>query len=135
MTWPSVWEVHAYRCQVYNLVCEVIASAPDHAIANIGMDSPYWALPMAFEHDRVHVETSRCTSTVNTEQPWCGSLVLRSKQRVTGSVRDVLRLVPGACALYYIMYWGHMYRDTPRSTYRTQLVVLSIGRLVVAADG
>lgn len=59
MNWPSVWEVHAYRCDVYSLVCEVIASAPDEAISNITADSPYWALPMAFEHERIHLETSR----------------------------------------------------------------------------
>lgn len=54
-----MWEVHAYRCDVYNLVCEVIASAPEDAISNITMDSSYWALPMAFEHERIHIETSR----------------------------------------------------------------------------
>lgn len=57
--WPSVQEVHDYRCDVYNLVSEIIASAPEDAISNITMDNPYWALPMAFEHERIHVETSR----------------------------------------------------------------------------
>lgn len=60
MTWPSVSDVHAYRGEVYNLVCDVIASAPDGDIAAIDADSPYWALPMAFEHERIHIETSRC---------------------------------------------------------------------------
>lgn len=59
MSWPSVKEVHAYRLEVYNLVSEVITSAPDEAISNITVDSPYWALPMSFEHERIHIETSR----------------------------------------------------------------------------
>lgn len=66
MKWPSVEEVHAYRHDVYHLVSKVIASAPDEAIANITMDSPFWALPMAFEHERIHIETSRyeCSSLI-----------------------------------------------------------------------
>lgn len=69
MMWPSVFEVLSYRRDVYKLVCEVIARAPDEAIANITMDSPYWALPMAMEHERIHIETSRCVAwgkTYNT---------------------------------------------------------------------
>ena len=63
MVWPPVCDVLAYRRDVYNLVCEVIASAPNDAISNMTMDSPYWALPMAMEHERIHVETSRCGSS------------------------------------------------------------------------
>lgn len=59
MKWPSVWEVHAYRREVYKLVCDVIAAAPDEVFENIDMNSPYWALPMAIEHERIHIETSR----------------------------------------------------------------------------
>lgn len=58
MEWPSVAEVHAYREQVYKLVTSVIQTAPDAAISDINMDSPYWALPMGMEHERIHVETS-----------------------------------------------------------------------------
>ncbi|CAM9906017.1 unnamed protein product, partial [Laminaria digitata] len=58
MMWPSVFDVQAYRRDVYNLVCEVIARAPEDAIANMTMDSPYWALPMSMEHERIHIETS-----------------------------------------------------------------------------
>ena len=63
MMWPSVFDVHAYRRDVYNLVCEVIARAPADAISNMNMDSPYWALPMSMEHERIHIETSRCGSS------------------------------------------------------------------------
>lgn len=58
MEWPSVAEVHAYREQVYRLVTSVIQTAPDGAISDIDPGSPYWALPMAIEHERIHVETS-----------------------------------------------------------------------------
>lgn len=58
MEWPTVAEVHAYREEVYRLVTSVIQTAPDAAISSIGMDSPYWALPMAMEHERIHIETS-----------------------------------------------------------------------------
>lgn len=71
MQWPTVQEVHAYRCDVYNLVSEVIATAPDHAISNITMDSPYWALPMSFEHELIHVETSRFVRSPGDEGAAC----------------------------------------------------------------
>lgn len=58
MEWPSVAKVHAYREQVYKLVTSVIQTAPEAAISNITMDSPYWALPMGMEHERIHLETS-----------------------------------------------------------------------------
>lgn len=51
-------EVHAYRKDVYDLVSSVIQTAPDIAISDIDMSSPYWALPMAMEHERIHIETS-----------------------------------------------------------------------------
>ncbi|CAM9194965.1 unnamed protein product, partial [Hapterophycus canaliculatus] len=58
MEWPTIGEVHAYRKEVYDLVSSVIQTAPDSAISNIDMSSPYWALPMAMEHERIHIETS-----------------------------------------------------------------------------
>ena len=58
--WPAVAEVRAYRRRVYEAVAEVIAThpglAPGHAPALA--DSPLWALAMAFEHERIHLETS-----------------------------------------------------------------------------
>lgn len=44
---------------MYKLVCDVIAAAPDEVFVDIDMKSPYWALPMAIEHERIHIETSR----------------------------------------------------------------------------
>lgn len=58
MEWPTVAEVHAYREQVYRLVTSVIQTAPDGALSDIDMGSPYWALPMSMEHERIHIETS-----------------------------------------------------------------------------
>eukprot|EP00903_Cladosiphon_okamuranus_P011249 g10612.t2 len=58
MEWPTVAEVHSYREEVYRLVTSVIQTAPDGAIASIDMSSPYWALPMSMEHERIHIETS-----------------------------------------------------------------------------
>jgi 5-histidylcysteine sulfoxide synthase/putative 4-mercaptohistidine N1-methyltranferase len=55
--WPSLEAVKAYRQQVYDLVKGIIQSHPclDDPIT---IDSPAWALAMAFEHERIHLETS-----------------------------------------------------------------------------
>ncbi|CAM9110758.1 unnamed protein product [Choristocarpus tenellus] len=56
--WPSVSDVHAYRCTVYGVVKSIIETASEEDISSITSSSPYWALPMAFEHERIHLETS-----------------------------------------------------------------------------
>ena len=58
--WPAVSEVHAYRRQVYEAVRHVIETHPDLSNGHkpILADSPLWALAMAFEHERIHLETS-----------------------------------------------------------------------------
>ena len=58
MPWPSVDEVHAYRKQVYKVVSDVIANLSPEELEGLGMDSPLWSLVMAFEHERIHLETS-----------------------------------------------------------------------------
>ena len=55
--WPPLDAVKAYRQQVYQLVCDVITKHPALDTA-ITMDSPAWGLVMAFEHERIHLETS-----------------------------------------------------------------------------
>ena len=55
--WPELSEVRAYRQQVYELVHELISSHPEFA-KPVTMDRPGWALVMAFEHERIHLETS-----------------------------------------------------------------------------
>lgn len=55
--WPELDEVIAYREHVYRLVKNLLKSHPvfDQPIT---MDSPGWAMAMAFEHERIHLETS-----------------------------------------------------------------------------
>jgi 5-histidylcysteine sulfoxide synthase len=60
MLWPSVAEIHAYRSAVHRAVRTVIDAtpfAPDLGRA-VTMDDQAWALFLAFEHDRIHLETS-----------------------------------------------------------------------------
>ena len=54
--WPTVSEVRAYRAEVRALVDRVIRNAP--LTAPIGWDHPWWAIVMAIEHERIHLETS-----------------------------------------------------------------------------
>jgi hypothetical protein len=57
--WPSVSEVTEYRRDVYRAVSQIIAEHPDLGNGTpITQDHPLWALFMAMEHDRIHVETS-----------------------------------------------------------------------------
>jgi 5-histidylcysteine sulfoxide synthase/putative 4-mercaptohistidine N1-methyltranferase len=60
MQWPTVGEVHAYRKKVYALVKNLIETHPALAPERrpFLQDSPVWALAMAFEHERIHLETS-----------------------------------------------------------------------------
>lgn len=55
--WPTVDEVHAYRKQVHDMVCDVI---DEHmpAPTRITMDDRLWSVPMAIEHEKIHLETS-----------------------------------------------------------------------------
>ncbi len=54
--WPSVAEVRAYRNQVRQAVDRVIATTP--LTPPIDWHSPWWAIPMGIEHERIHLETS-----------------------------------------------------------------------------
>ena len=58
--WPAVAEVREYRRKVYQAVKEVIATHPGLADGHAAAlaDSPLWSLAMAFEHERIHLETS-----------------------------------------------------------------------------
>lgn len=58
MDWPSVAEVHQYRQQVFNTVHSVIDNLSDAELSNINKESKVWSLLMAFEHERIHLETS-----------------------------------------------------------------------------
>ncbi|XP_077981461.1 uncharacterized protein LOC144436526 isoform X2 [Glandiceps talaboti] len=54
--WPSVQEVVDYRREVKNLMMKVIEDTPLEL--PITMESPWWALFMGMEHERIHIETS-----------------------------------------------------------------------------
>ncbi|KDO16931.1 hypothetical protein SPRG_17611, partial [Saprolegnia parasitica CBS 223.65] len=58
--WPSLHEMQAYRRQVYGLVKSIVLSHPEleDGHAPITPTSQTWALFMAMEHDRIHLETS-----------------------------------------------------------------------------
>ncbi|MEM9456284.1 MAG: 5-histidylcysteine sulfoxide synthase [Myxococcota bacterium] len=60
MSWPSVREVVEYRRRVYSIVRQTLATIPalDPGHDPITMQDPAWALLMAFEHERIHIETS-----------------------------------------------------------------------------
>ncbi len=65
MEWPNVEAVHSYRKIVYSLVTETIKTHPDLDFLDRArngpkplMHSPWWALWMGMEHEKIHFETS-----------------------------------------------------------------------------
>ncbi|KAM3570186.1 hypothetical protein VYU27_007749 [Nannochloropsis oceanica] len=57
--WPSVTEVREYRRQVHAAVRKVILTHPEFStLATKVEDSPFWAVVMGCEHERIHLETS-----------------------------------------------------------------------------
>lgn len=55
--WPPIPEVRAYRDQVKALVDKLISELPLDE-KGIGWNSPWWAIMMGIEHERIHLETS-----------------------------------------------------------------------------
>ncbi|WP_445635409.1 5-histidylcysteine sulfoxide synthase [Nostoc sp. DSM 114161] len=54
--WPSLAQTWEYRKQAYSIISEVIKTTP--ITLPIHPDCPLWALMMAIEHQRIHIETS-----------------------------------------------------------------------------
>ncbi|XP_051867130.1 uncharacterized protein LOC127567942 isoform X2 [Pristis pectinata] len=54
--WPTLWECVEYRRKVRDIVHKVIQETPLEL--PVTMDSPWWAIFMGFEHERIHIETS-----------------------------------------------------------------------------
>ncbi|WP_224959138.1 5-histidylcysteine sulfoxide synthase [Geomonas subterranea] len=54
--WPTRGEVKAYRDQVRELVTGLIETLP--LTLPITWESPFWAIIMGIEHERIHLETS-----------------------------------------------------------------------------
>ncbi|HOH97628.1 MAG TPA: 5-histidylcysteine sulfoxide synthase [Candidatus Cloacimonadota bacterium] len=55
--WPSIPEVRMYRDQVREFVDKLILSMP-LSDKGITWESPWWAIIMGIEHERIHLETS-----------------------------------------------------------------------------
>jgi 5-histidylcysteine sulfoxide synthase len=148
MLWPSVAEVHAYRTTVYRLVREVIESAryaPDLG-RPVTMDDPAWALFLAFEHDRIHLETSSVLirelplRLVSAHPSWPAPAPMRRTGRggkpVAGAVPDN-GLVPvaggvavlGKPAAFPSFGWDNEYgtRRTPVEAFETSQYMISNG--------
>jgi 5-histidylcysteine sulfoxide synthase len=64
MEWPNVESVHAYRKIVYSLITQTIKTHPDLDFTDREkgvkplLNSPWWALWMGLEHEKIHFETS-----------------------------------------------------------------------------
>ncbi|ESO92928.1 hypothetical protein LOTGIDRAFT_239568 [Lottia gigantea] len=54
--WPTIESVVDYRRQVRNIITNIIEKTPLELPIN--MESPWWALVMGMEHERIHLETS-----------------------------------------------------------------------------
>ncbi|CAH1775547.1 unnamed protein product [Owenia fusiformis] len=54
--WPSIAEVVDYRRRVRHIILDVINHTP--LTLPVTMESPWWALFMGMEHERIHIETS-----------------------------------------------------------------------------
>ncbi|EGD81071.1 generic methyltransferase [Salpingoeca rosetta] len=58
MRWPTVDEVKAYRQEVYNTVVDIIENHPAFETIDQLEASPFWAVVMGTEHEKIHLETS-----------------------------------------------------------------------------
>ncbi len=56
LKWPSVDEVRDYRARAKEIVLDFIATHP--LTLPVDQDSPFWAIWMGIEHERIHIETS-----------------------------------------------------------------------------
>ncbi|RDD47828.1 Hercynine oxygenase [Trichoplax sp. H2] len=54
--WPSVKDILDYRAKVRKVVLDVIDTAP--LVLPITQDSPWWAVMLGLDHERIHFETS-----------------------------------------------------------------------------
>mmetsp|Transcript_3361 Transcript_3361/g.10555 ORF Transcript_3361/g.10555 Transcript_3361/m.10555 type:complete len:893 (-) Transcript_3361:53-2731(-) len=57
--WPTVEETVAFRERVKAKLEALVGSMPEPATeGQVGPDSPWWAMFMGFDHERIHLETS-----------------------------------------------------------------------------
>jgi 5-histidylcysteine sulfoxide synthase len=58
MQWPELDAVHKYRQEVYNALTDVIENHPAFETIHKLEKSPFWAMILGIEHERIHLETS-----------------------------------------------------------------------------
>lgn len=93
MEWPSVAEVTEYRREVYAKVRALIANHPGLSPGHAPIDeaNDLWALCMALEHERIHLETSSMLMLEHPVQFFRKSSLLpsyhESAQRTTVSAK------------------------------------------------
>lgn len=61
MHWPKVSAVHGYRKIVYDMIVNLIKTHPDLDLdkkSTLKSASPWWAMWMGMEHEKIHFETS-----------------------------------------------------------------------------
>ncbi|EDQ91201.1 uncharacterized protein MONBRDRAFT_19935 [Monosiga brevicollis MX1] len=58
MLWPTVEEVRQYRQEVYDMIVDAIENHPAFDTISQLEASPFWALVMGTEHEKIHLETS-----------------------------------------------------------------------------
>lgn len=58
MEWPCIRDCAEYRRKGYQVIRKIIETHPELDGREITMDHQLWALFLAFEHERIHIETS-----------------------------------------------------------------------------
>jgi len=95
--WPAVSEVHAYRKEAYAQISRVIRDNLSDSKQSVSWKDPMWALFMACEHDRIHLETSSVLirelplNLVEAPTYWPGP----ASSSLPSPKRNVLVSVPG----------------------------------------
>ncbi len=88
--WPTINEVQLYRREVYRIVSRIIEERfTDKIQPTIKQNHALWGLFLAFEHERIHLETSsvliRALPPVLVRRPpWFPDLHISSKKQSVG---------------------------------------------------
>lgn len=103
--WPAVEDVRAYRKMVRELVDNVINTLP--LTLPISWDSPFWAILMGIEHERIHFETSSVLirqTDINRVRP--NPLFPRYRQHGQAPVNELIA-VPGGDVTLGVSHRDH----------------------------
>lgn len=129
--WPAVADVRAYRSQVRARVDALIGEC--ELTLPIGWDSPFWAIMMGIEHQRIHIETSSVLirqlplSDVRPQPFW--RICSRSSQQPSNELRDVpgARIVIGKARDSALYGWDNEY-----GRYEEQVAPFAAARYLVS---